>query len=217
MKHALPTDWKNMLNLFTLSVIALLILGIIPLSIYGKHDIVLAINKHIARPSLDDFFIAVSALALGWIYVVAVLVAGLYSYKKAAYIAAVGICTLILSPLFKFVIFHGFNRPTIEIPLQNFSYIIDDFKYARYNSFPSGHSMSAFALASAISLCIPNRYIHALLLLYALGVGFSRMYLLQHFYMDVYAGATIGLLTALICTKLSCIFSKIPEKGLLHK
>ena len=58
-------------------------------------------------------------------------------------------------------------------------------------SFPSGHAMSAFAVAAAIALLAP-RLRWPVLALAAL-IGFSRVYLGVHFWLDVLAGAALGI------------------------
>jgi membrane-associated phospholipid phosphatase len=58
-------------------------------------------------------------------------------------------------------------------------------------SFPSGHAMSAFAVATAIAVLAP-RLRWAVLGLAAL-IGFSRVYLGVHFWLDVLAGAALGM------------------------
>ncbi len=59
-------------------------------------------------------------------------------------------------------------------------------------SFPSGHTLSAFALYGLLSYLVPNKWQIPLLTI-AVFVGVSRMYLGQHFLEDVLAGAVIGL------------------------
>lgn len=64
-----------------------------------------------------------------------------------------------------------------------------------YNySFPSGHSEGAFGLFCFLSLLLPRRYAPFGILFFciALSIGYSRMYLSQHFYADVYAGSLLG-------------------------
>jgi membrane-associated phospholipid phosphatase len=65
-------------------------------------------------------------------------------------------------------------------------------------SFPSGHAMSAFAVAAAIALLAP-RLRWPVLALAAL-IGFSRVYLGVHFWLDVLAGAALGLAVALLAS-----------------
>ncbi|WP_162902800.1 phosphatase PAP2 family protein [Taibaiella koreensis] len=67
-------------------------------------------------------------------------------------------------------------------------------------SFPSGHSEGSFAFLCFLSLLLPARYryLGAVFFLIALSVVYSRMYLSQHFYADVYTGSVIGTLCCLI-------------------
>jgi membrane-associated phospholipid phosphatase len=58
-------------------------------------------------------------------------------------------------------------------------------------SFPSGHAMSAFAVAGAIALLAPRLRWPVLGL--ASLIAFSRVYLGVHFWIDVLAGAALGL------------------------
>ena len=62
-------------------------------------------------------------------------------------------------------------------------------------SFPSGHTASAFALAVFLICALPKKSLHWLILLGACLVGYSRVYLSQHFPVDVFAGAVIGSLS----------------------
>lgn len=67
-------------------------------------------------------------------------------------------------------------------------------------SFPSGHSEGSFAFLCFLSLLLPGKqaWIGIFLFLAALSVGYSRIYLSQHFYADVFIGSTIGTLCCLI-------------------
>ena len=65
-------------------------------------------------------------------------------------------------------------------------------------SFPSGHTTTAFAILVLAGLISGKRWITFLLILLAWMVGLSRVYLSQHFLMDILAGSFIGLLSALL-------------------
>ena len=67
-----------------------------------------------------------------------------------------------------------------------------------FNSFPSGHTMSAFALYGFMALCFKNKFLGILFFLIALAVGISRMILTQHFLEDVIAGSLLGIFIALL-------------------
>jgi undecaprenyl-diphosphatase len=64
------------------------------------------------------------------------------------------------------------------------------------HSFPSGHTATSFAGATALSLVYP-RGAPAFYVL-AAGVAYSRLYLGVHFPLDVVGGAVIGAATALL-------------------
>jgi undecaprenyl-diphosphatase len=57
-------------------------------------------------------------------------------------------------------------------------------------SFPSGHTMTAFAVAISLSLFYPS--LMPMLLLCAFSIALSRILLGMHFLSDVMAGAIIG-------------------------
>lgn len=64
-------------------------------------------------------------------------------------------------------------------------------------SFPSGHAMTAFATAAAVAVLAP-RMRWPVLVLAAL-IGFSRVYLGVHFWLDVLVGSVFGLLIGAAC------------------
>jgi membrane-associated phospholipid phosphatase len=68
-------------------------------------------------------------------------------------------------------------------------------------SFPSGHSVTAFALAYVLARTYPK----ASPVFYGLAtmVAFSRVYLASHFLSDIVAGAALGLLAGWIVCRLA--------------
>ncbi|MBR2751733.1 MAG: phosphatase PAP2 family protein [Clostridiales bacterium] len=67
-------------------------------------------------------------------------------------------------------------------------------------SFPSGHTFSSFAAATAIAHFSPKLGIAALL--YAAGIAFSRLYLYVHYISDVLTSAIFGVVTGILVSYL---------------
>lgn len=63
-------------------------------------------------------------------------------------------------------------------------------------SFPSGHTASAFALMGVLVLLYPRSKWNVLLCILAVAVGYSRIYLGNHFLADVLCGAVLGIVGA---------------------
>ena len=80
-------------------------------------------------------------------------------------------------------------------------------------SFPSGHTTSAFATATSLSLAWPKWYVIAPSYLWAASVGYSRLYLGVHYPTDVFAGALIGAGTSWLTWKANKWLCKSLDKN----
>lgn len=78
---------------------------------------------------------------------------------------------------------------------------------AHYQSMPSGHTAATFAFAAAISVAAskwrptPRAFLAAAVFTSAILVAFARMYLDQHWFTDVSAGALLGGVTGLVIAR----------------
>jgi membrane-associated phospholipid phosphatase len=73
-------------------------------------------------------------------------------------------------------------------------YGFDPFRIGyEYNSFPSGHATTVFALAAALSFFSPRWRLP--LFSFAAVVGLSRIIVGAHYFSDVMAGAYVGVMT----------------------
>lgn len=84
-----------------------------------------------------------------------------------------------------------------ERPFERYTDII-----ARENissrSFPSGHTATAFALATSLSIRFPKWYVIVPSMLWAGAVGYSRMQMGVHYPTDVIGGMFVGVGTAFV-------------------
>jgi len=70
-------------------------------------------------------------------------------------------------------------------------------------SFPSGHTLVAFATATSLALEYKKWYVTGPAFLWAASVAYSRMYLGKHYPSDVLAGTALGVLSGVISHKFS--------------
>ncbi|HTK22005.1 MAG TPA: phosphatase PAP2 family protein [Mucilaginibacter sp.] len=70
-------------------------------------------------------------------------------------------------------------------------------------SFPSGHTLVAFATATSLALEYKKWYVTGPAFLWAGSVAYSRMYLGKHYPSDVLAGTALGILSGIISHKFS--------------
>lgn len=147
---------------------------------------------------LNYFFVPYTYVGDG-IFIMALAVV-LYFLKKR-YLSLMIISSYLLSGIFaqalKFIISEA--RPAYFLANTNYPYFIENVTLHNYHSFPSGHSASAFALAAVFSFSVKNENYSILFLLLAALVGYSRIYLGQHFIDDVFAGSFLGVISAIIC------------------
>jgi len=87
---------------------------------------------------------------------------------------------------------HYINANKLNVP------VLDYITLHTYNSFPSGHTTSIFSLCAMLSFFSKKRLLGVFYFIIALLVGFSRIYLSQHFLVDVVVGSIIGVSISMI-------------------
>jgi undecaprenyl-diphosphatase len=96
------------------------------------------------------------------------------------------------------------ERPFITYPF------IEKLTTGGDSSFPSGHTMEAFALAAALSLLFSRKKIVIPVYIWASMVAYSRMALGVHYPSDIFAGMLIG---TFIGWGVNLIFKRILTKS----
>lgn len=74
-------------------------------------------------------------------------------------------------------------------------------------SFASSHASTTFSLATIIYLLSDKKIKY--LFLWSLLIGYSRVYLGVHFFMDIFIGFLVGFLTSIIIYRISKKFNKV--------
>ena len=147
---------------------------------------------------LNFVFQGVTLLGDGIFSVVFCLVLLFFKKRHLSFIVFISFAT---SGIFTQVLkdFISEARPALFLENSNYPYFIDHVTLHNFHSFPSGHATSAFAFVSIIAFVVKDKK-EALPLL-ALGalVGYSRIYLGQHFLLDVTVGSFIGVFFSVLC------------------
>jgi membrane-associated phospholipid phosphatase len=75
---------------------------------------------------------------------------------------------------------------------------VEGVDVANFYSFPSGHTTTAFAFFMLFAFISERKGLKLLFIVIAAMVGYSRMYLSQHFLVDVVFGSLLGVISALL-------------------
>ena len=162
---------------------------------------------------LDYIFRGVTILGDG-IFIISLAVLLWFFKKKYLALMIVGGYLISGIPVQIIKSFFDAPRPAIFLKSIHYSHFVEGVTLHNYNSFPSGHTASAFAFAVILSIYFKNKRISLILLLLATAVGYSRIYLSQHFLMDVSAGSLIGVLSGISAFLfLDKLIMKIISKG----
>jgi len=165
--------------------------------IYSKSTIHIWFNSH-HDGFWDVFFSKITFLGDG-MFVIGVTVFLLFFRFGNSLLAGItyAVSSLIVQ-ISKRFIFEGMPRPKLYFEGKYSLHFVDGVDIYLRNSFPSGHSASVFALFLSLALITRYPFIKIFLLGLAVIVSYSRIYLSQHFLIDVSAGSLIGVLTTLI-------------------
>ena len=106
-------------------------------------------------------------------------------FKEAVYVGTSVAGTFVLTYGMKYL----FDR---QRPYERYPHRVHPFSTESSPSFPSGHTATAFALATSLSIKYPKWYVIAPSAVWACSVGVSRMNEGVHYPTDVLAGAAIG-------------------------
>ncbi len=130
------------------------------------------------------------------LFAVLVFIVLLFIRIKTALIALISFAlTAGIVQLLKHTVFETMKRPYYFLQSDVNFRIIEDFTYHSSNSFPSGHSASIFAICTVIAYQYKSKLsIQLLLVVIAVLVALTRVYLCQHFLQDIIAGSLIGTL-----------------------
>jgi len=121
----------------------------------------------------------------------------LFSYRYAFLMISSYAVTSLTAQILKYSF--DMPRPRVYFSTQlDKIHFVKDLYILSVHSFPSGHSVTAFSTGVVITYLVKNKMWGTLFLAIAVLVGYSRMYLSQHFFEDVLAGSVIGVMVTVL-------------------
>lgn len=176
-----------------------MILGLFILVLIGSYEFSVKVNNQ-SYLIFDYFFKYITYIGDGVLLYILSFALIIFSRKWALLSIISLLITTIVVQILKRLMFDNFYRPS-----RFFKDLIDDGSwhlvdgvelYDRF-SFPSGHTALSFCFIIIICYYLKSNFWSLLLIMLAFLVGFSRIYLTQHFLIDVWFGTLIGSLISL--------------------
>ena len=166
------------------------------LLIHTKGEAHLTINQY--RFEFCDYFFSIATyMGDGLTASFVVIILCFFKYRYAIFLAISNIMASLITQILKHTLFADQVRPKKYFEGIAELKLIPWIENYSYNSFPSGHATTAFATFFCFAIIMENNFLKFLMFCIALVVGFSRVYLSQHFLNDVIAGSVIGTASTL--------------------
>lgn len=159
---------------------------------YEKADLHLMMNGY-HTSFLDTFFKYFTETGASIPFIVVILLL-FYKFGASFYMLSSLVINVLITNGLKLLF--GSPRPSLYF-LEKFPEIslplVEGVKLYTRNGFPSGHTSAVFAFMICIALLVKKRWVSVTCCIIAILVGYSRVYLSQHFTEDILLGSVIGV------------------------
>ena len=164
------------------------------LLLMNKAELHLFLNQA-NSPFFDTFFRYATFLGDGAMIAIISLVLIFIRFRYAFAFLIGSLVTAGLINLFKKVILDDIYRPSKYFELfENVKlHLVEGVNLHSLQSFPSGHTGTAFNVFFILALVVKNNLLKLFFLLMAVIVAYSRVYISQHFLIDITVGSVIGI------------------------
>ncbi len=200
-------------QLFSWLLIIFIISGTIHLIVFPKQTLSLWFNQHHTF-YLDILFRYITWLGDG-ITILLICMGLLFIKYRYAVIASISALT-VLVVIYAMKTWFNLPRPSLYFKDIELNFVKGVTMYQNL-SFPSGHTAGAFCIYLLLALFFKRNLLSVLFFILAFLTGISRIYLLQHFLIDVVFGAMIGSVIAYIVYTLLNRSALFADKTWLEK
>jgi membrane-associated phospholipid phosphatase len=165
--------------------------------ILSREAVFLMLNRDLGNFG-DYLFNFFSHLAEGWIWIPYFMFLFGWYKKDALFILLNFLISTLLTQLPKNFIWDKISRPMASgIPTSQI-HTVKGVEMHLWNSFPSGHTATAFTIFLMTVYLFPNKKVLILGFIYAICAAYSRVYLGQHFPLDLAGGIIVAVITIFI-------------------
>lgn len=187
---------KNNLS-FLLPYFLFLLIGAAIIIVNSKAETHLIFNSF-HTSFLDTVNTYTTYLGDGFTAALLILMMLAVKYRYFIILAGANLVSAVIAQALKHFVFNDIVRPKKFFEGIQDLYFVPGIENHMFNSFPSGHTTCAFALYMSFALIVKNKEYKFLFLILGLLTGYSRIYLSQHFFEDVYAGSFIGVCSSIV-------------------
>ncbi len=183
----------NAIKFYFLVYLLFVILASISMFYINKGDEVILLNK-LQTPFFDVLFKVFNILGEWFL----VMIIGVYLLLKHRFQLCFFLIGFLGQMLTVRLLKKYFNFPRPLSYFKNYDFQMpENIPLLYHQSFPSGHTTTAFFILTTIALFLnPKKRYMLILILSAILVGVARIYLLAHFKEDVLVGSLIGVFWA---------------------
>lgn len=172
--------------------------------LYTRINIHIFLNQY--NSDFGDFlFKNITVLGDGIMPIIAGFIVLFLSIRKSFTITSAGLFAGLSVQLLKKFVFFDLLRPTNPVLNIPDLHLVEGVDLHSTFSFPSGHSATIFALCLCLAIFSKAKIWKFMLFCLAVLVAYSRIYLSQHFLIDIYVGAIIGIISGIL---MAIIFTK---------
>ena len=182
---------------FLIPFAAFLLIGAVFLTCHTRAETHLIINSY-HNSFLDTISPYITLLGDGWTTIIVILALLFIKYRYALLTAISFLIASFFTQFLRQTIFHGWPRPVKYFEGVHELHLVPGVANYSINTFPSGHTTTAFAMFFCLSILVKNNFLKLFLFILALLVAFSRVYLSQHFFGDVYGSSLLGVFSAMV-------------------